>query len=135
MTHLLDTNILIALFKGDEDVRCRLTRLSLPDVAVPSLVLAELSYGAHKSARVEQNLRRIGALRFPVLAFDAEDARCAGEIRAVLSAAGTPIGPYDTLIAGQARARGLTLVTRNRKEFDRVPGLLVEDWLAAAGPR
>jgi tRNA(fMet)-specific endonuclease VapC len=63
-----------------------------------------------------------------VIEFDQEDARQAGEIRATLAAAGTPIGPYDVLIAGQARARSLVLVTRNTGEFSRVGGLHVEDW-------
>jgi tRNA(fMet)-specific endonuclease VapC len=67
-----------------------------------------------------------------VLSFDVEDARHAGAIRAELAAAGTPIGPYDALIAGQARARCLVLVTHNVREFARVPGLQVEDWLAEA---
>ena len=68
------------------------------------------------------------ALQFEVLVFDTEDARSAGEIRALLGAQGTPIGPYDILIAGQAAARGLVLVTRNRREFTRVTGLEVQDW-------
>lgn len=69
-----------------------------------------------------------GGLRFEVVAFDAEDARAAGAVRAALAAAGTPIGPYDALIAGQALARGLVLVTHNPHEFARVEGLRVEDW-------
>jgi tRNA(fMet)-specific endonuclease VapC len=67
-------------------------------------------------------------LQFVVLEFDQEDARQAGEIRAALAAAGTPIGPYDVLIAGQARARSLVLVTHNTGEFSRVSGLNIEDW-------
>jgi tRNA(fMet)-specific endonuclease VapC len=65
-----------------------------------------------------------------VVSFDAEDAQHAGEIRAQLASMGTPIGPYDALIAGQARARQLMLVTHNIREFVRVPGLQVEDWHA-----
>ena len=63
-----------------------------------------------------------------MLEFDEDDARCAGEIRDLLRRAGTPIGPYDTLIAGQALARDLTLVTHNTREFSRVSGLRLEDW-------
>jgi tRNA(fMet)-specific endonuclease VapC len=70
---------------------------------------------------------RVDALRFEVLDFDREDARQAGELRARLAAAGTPIGSYDVLIAGQALARALTL-THNTSEFQRVPGLRIEDW-------
>ena len=92
----------------------------------------ELYYGAFTSQRVDQNVARVDALQFPVLEFDEEDARHAGEVRAHLAVKGTPIGPYDVLIAGQARARKLTLVTHNTTEFQRVPGLKVEDWKAAA---
>ena len=67
----------------------------------------------------------------PILDIDPEDARVAGEIRAELARAGTPIGPYDILIAGQAKARGLTLVTNNTGEFRRVVGLKLDDWTAA----
>ena len=88
----------------------------------------ELYYGAYKSGRPEENLARVEGLAFPVLEFDREDARSAGEVRARLSGAGTPIGPYDVLIAGQALARKLILLTHNRKEFERVPGLRLEDW-------
>jgi tRNA(fMet)-specific endonuclease VapC len=72
----------------------------------------------------------IDALRFAVLAFDKEDARRAGEVRAMLASKGTPIGPYDVLIAGQALARGLVLVTDNTGEFRRVPRLRIENWQA-----
>lgn len=79
-------------------------------------------------AVVEKNVVRVDALQFPVLEFDLEDARQAGQVRAHLASKGTPIGPYDVLIAGQAKARELTLVTHNTSEFKRVPGLKVEDW-------
>ena len=77
-----------------------------------------------------QTLTRIDALRFEVIEFDKEDARQAGEVRAWLAAQGQPIGPYDVLIAGQARARNLTLITHNTNEFGRVPGLRLDDWQA-----
>ena len=70
----------------------------------------------------------VDALQFPVLEFDHEDARQAAARRADLALKGTPIGPYDVLIAEQAKARKLTLVTHNTTEFKRVPGLKVEDW-------
>jgi tRNA(fMet)-specific endonuclease VapC len=99
---------------------------------VSAVVIHELYYGAFKSQRVEKNVARVDALRFSVLEFDEEDARQAGQIRAHLASKGTPIGPYDVLIAGQARARELTLVTHNTSEFQRVPGLKVEDWKGSA---
>ena len=67
-------------------------------------------------------------MQFEALDFDREHARQAGELRPRLAAAGTPIGAYDVLIAGQALARGMTLVTHNTGEFQRVPGLRIEDW-------
>jgi tRNA(fMet)-specific endonuclease VapC len=87
-----------------------------------------LFYGAYKGQRTAENLTRIDAVRFEVLEFDREDAVHSGQLRAELAASGTPIGPYDVLIAGQAIARGLTLITHNLREFQRAPGLQVEDW-------
>jgi len=91
----------------------------------------ELWYGAAKSIQQQRNTERlVDFLTGPIqiLTLDAEDAREAGEIRATLAKAGTPIGPYDVLIAAQARRRGATLVTANAREFARVPGLKTEDW-------
>jgi tRNA(fMet)-specific endonuclease VapC len=68
------------------------------------------------------------ALQFVVIEFDKEDARKAGEVRALLAVQGRPIGPYDVLIAGQAIARNMILITHNMSEFGRVPGLRAEDW-------
>jgi tRNA(fMet)-specific endonuclease VapC len=130
MKYLLDTNAVIAILKGEPSVLTRLRTHLPPDFGLPSIVAHELYYGAFKSQRPAGNLARVEALQFEVVSFDAEDAQHAGEIRARLAAAGTPIGPYDALIAGQARARQLTLVTHNVREFSRVDGLLVEDWQA-----
>jgi tRNA(fMet)-specific endonuclease VapC len=93
-------------------------------------VTHELFYGAFKSRRAAQNVALIDSLQFMVLEFDKEDARGAGEVRALLASRGTPIGPYDMLIAGQAKARNLILVTHNTDEFERVPGLRCDDWQA-----
>lgn len=87
--------------------------------------------GAFKSRRLERNLAIVDGLRFEVVPFDQDDARRAGEIRAVLAAQGTPIGGYDVLIAGQASARGLTLVPRKLRVFTRVDRLQVENWETA----
>lgn len=80
-------------------------------------------------------MARVDALQFSVLEFEEEDARQAGQIRAHLASTGTPLGPYDVLIAGQAKTRELTLVTHNTTEFQRVPGLKLEDWKRSASPR
>jgi len=89
-----------------------------------------LRCGAFKSRHQRHNLDRLDRVHFPVLDFDRDDARQAGLIRAELSARGVPIEPYDVLIAGQAVARDLILVTRNTREFSRVPGLRIADWEA-----
>ncbi len=128
MKYLLDANAVIAMLKGEPTMLERL-RAHLPsDFGLPSIVTHELYYGAYKSQRAAANLARIEALQFEVVPFDAEDAQHAGEIHAQLAAVGTPIGPYDVLIAGQARARNLILVTHNIREFARVAQLTVEDW-------
>ncbi len=128
MKYLLDTNAVIALMKGNEGFLARLKQHRPADFGIPSIVMHELYYGAFKSQRIAENLARIEALRFEVVDFDREDSRCAGEIRAELARAGTVIGPYDALIAGQAQARALTLVSRNLREFQRIPGLKIENW-------
>ena len=108
----------------------RVRERSPSEFGIPSIAAHELYFGAYKSSRVEENLARLEYLRIPVVEFDREDAQEAGQLRALLAAAGTPIGPYDVLIAGQAKARNLILVTRNVREFARVAGLRIEDWEA-----
>jgi tRNA(fMet)-specific endonuclease VapC len=136
MRYLLDTNAIIALLNDTTSPIARRVRRHAPrDFGVSAVVVHELYYGASKSQRVEQNVARVDALQLSVLEFDEEDARQAGQIRAQLASKGTPIGPYDVLIAGQARARELTLVTHNTSEFQRVPGLKVEDWKRQAAQR
>ena len=94
------------------------------------MVAHELYFGAYRSEKMEFNLETLRLLfaDLSILEFDREDARVAGEIRADLRRRGTPIGPYDVLIAGQAKARNLTLVTNNTGEFSRIVGLQIEDW-------
>jgi len=130
----LDTNVVIAAI----NLRPAWIRARLDDelaagtlIGVPVVVLFEMHYGVAKSdrpAKSEAGLRAFLALDVTPLPFEAEDARHAGDIRAHLEGLGTPIGHYDYLVAAQARRHGAALVTRNRREFDRVPGLLVTDW-------
>lgn len=131
--YLLDTNAVISAMKGQQSMVTRIRAQRPQDVFVSSVVLHELYYGAFRSERTEANVDRVDALQFQTLDFDAEDARKAGEIRAQLAASGSPIGPYDVLIAGQALSRGLTLVTGNLREFQRIAALRVEDWESGAG--
>lgn len=132
----LDTNAVIAVL--NERTSPVLARIedaitSGATLAISSIVLFELRYGAAKSARPERNAQRIAdflAGPIEVLPFESADAEEAGDIRAALERAGTPIGPYDVLVAAQARRRDALLVTANEREFARVPRLKFEDWLA-----
>ncbi|MEW6561006.1 MAG: type II toxin-antitoxin system VapC family toxin [Pseudomonadota bacterium] len=129
MLFLLDTNAVIALLNAQGGLVSQRIRQYRPaDIGLPSIVMHELYFGAFRSQRIERDLALVDRLRFEVLPFDQDDARRAGEIRAALAAQGTPIGGYDVLIAGQASARGLTLVSRNVREFARVESLRVENW-------
>ncbi|MBZ9761728.1 type II toxin-antitoxin system VapC family toxin [Mesorhizobium sp. CA8] len=131
ISYVLDTNAVIALIgrKSDQLVR-RVLDSPQGSIGLSSIVVHELYFGAHKSAKVQHNLEtlRLMIADFPILDFDLHDAFVAGEIRAALAAKGTPIGPYDALIAGQAKARELAVITNNTGEFARVEGLRVEDW-------
>ena len=129
MAYLLDTNAVIALLNDTASKTALRARRENPDdVAISAIVMHELYYGAFRSRRAAQNAALIDDLQFVVLDFDTEDARQAGEVRAMLSSKETPIGAYDVLIAGQAVERNLILVTHNTREFGRVPGLRLEDW-------
>lgn len=131
MRYLLDTNAVIALLNDTTSPAARRVRQESPgDVAISAIVAHELYYGAFKSRRAASNIAVIDALQFPVLEFDNEDARQAGQVRARLASADAPIGHYDVLIAGQALSRNLVLVTSNTTEFARVADLQVEDWQA-----
>lgn len=134
MNYLLDTNAVVALLRNKPArVRERYREAEASDdyLAVSSIVLFELWYGAAKSSQVPENTERLRILLsgdLDLLDFDDEDARTAGQVRADLEKIGTPIGAYDLLIAGQALRRGLTVVTANTSEFSRVTGLGWEDW-------
>jgi tRNA(fMet)-specific endonuclease VapC len=132
----LDTNVIIAMInRRTPHIRAQLLQ-TLADgaiVGIPSIVLCEMWYGIKKSARPRENAANLSAflaLDVTPWPFDTQDAEEAGDIRAALERSGTPIGPYDILIAAQARRRAATLVTANAREFARVPGLRTEDWAA-----
>jgi tRNA(fMet)-specific endonuclease VapC len=134
VSYLLDTNAWIALMNARPAiVRGRFDR-AIRDksrIYISSIVRFELWYGIAKSVRIETNTVRLEVLMssaVTALPFDDEDSRVAGSIRAALEAIGKPIGAYDYLIAGQALARQLTLVTANVSEFSRVKGLSWQDW-------
>lgn len=133
MNYLLDTNACIGLINSrPAAVRNRLRQAFErgEGVALSSIVLFVLWYGVSKSQQQERNTERLAVFMSPfdVLHFDDEDARVAGRVRADLEAAGTPIGAYDVLIAGQALRHELTLVTANIDEFRRIANLRWENW-------
>ncbi|NKK70282.1 PIN domain-containing protein [Rhizobium leguminosarum bv. viciae] len=131
ITHLIDTNAVIALIGRKSDMLlARVMDSDEGSIGLSTVVMHELYYGAYKSAKISYNLEtlRLFMADFPPVGFEREDALASGEIRAALAAKGTPVGPYDVLIAAQARSRDLVLVTNNVGEFRRVDGLRVEDW-------
>jgi tRNA(fMet)-specific endonuclease VapC len=131
LKYLLDTNILIYVIKNRPAAARERFSHHHGQMCMSSVTLMELVYGAEKSAAPGRNLREVEGLaaRLDVLPFDPAAATHAGRIRAELARAATPIGPYDQMIAGHARSLGLTLVTNNLREFERVPGLLLENWV------
>lgn len=130
--YVLDTNACIALLnKTSPTLLARVCRHNPEAIGLPAPVAYELYYGAFKSRYAERNLKLLDKIGFEIVPFDAGDARVAGAIRSRLEAVGRPIGPYDLLIAGQACARQLVLVTANTREFLRVEGLDCEDWSIA----
>jgi tRNA(fMet)-specific endonuclease VapC len=131
LTYLLDTNTCIRYLNGRApSIQQRLNTVATVDVAVCSVVKAELFYGAMRSRDPQKTLAGQQAFPHPYISLPFDDlaAMAFGRIRADLAAAGTPIGSYDLQIAAIALANGLTLVTHNTREFSRVNGLLIEDW-------
>jgi tRNA(fMet)-specific endonuclease VapC len=131
MIYLLDTNVCIHLLNEKQPrILQRLKKHSPADIAICSVVKAELLYGARRSQRVEANLQLLTAFFAPLqsLSFDDTCAEHYGQIHADLLSQGKPIGPNDTFIAAIARAHNATLITHNTGEFSRVAGLQIEDW-------
>lgn len=130
---LLGTNAIFTLVTaGSAALLRRVEALATGALSASSVVAHELFLGAYRSRKVAFNLETLRLLFADVgiLDLDREDARAAGEIRAELARQGRPIGPYDVLIADQAKARGLTLLANDTVEFTRAVGLRVEDWTA-----
>jgi tRNA(fMet)-specific endonuclease VapC len=127
---VLDTNTLIYFFKGQGRVAEHLLGVSPREIGIPAVVLYELELGIARSSQPRKRRSQLDAMlsAVSVLPFDGEAARHAAELRATLDAAGKPIGPMDTLIAGTAIAAHGLLVTRNTGEFSRVKGLRLADW-------
>ena len=128
---MLDTNIIIYIMKNRPKQVKKQFKQHKGQICISSVTLGELVFGAEHSQQVERNLADIESMitRLEVLPFDNKAAYHFGQIRAALYSIGQPIGPYDMMIAGQARAVALILVTNNVKEFERVPGLQIENWM------
>lgn len=131
-TYLLDTNVCVEFLRQrNANVVRRITASKPGELRVCSIVLAELYYGAHKSDKPAANVELLGRFlsQFVSLPVDDHVGIVAGQLRADLDRAGTPIGPNDLLIAAVGLVHGLTVVTHNLGEFTRVPNLVVESWL------
>lgn len=131
MTYMLDTNICIYVMKNRPEKVLERFRKELDNgICISSITLAELEYGMKHSSNPVKNEQSLLKFLLPlsILPFGPTAASAYGEIRAYLQRRGTPIGPLDMLIAGHARAEGAVLVTNNVREFERVPGLAVENW-------
>ncbi len=131
MKYLLDTNICIHIIKHNPPIaQERFAKERPGDIAISSVSIAELYYGAEKSSQVDRNIISIQKFLQPLVAlqFNEDDAVSYGKVRVELERKGTPIGAMDLLIAAQALSRGLTLVTNNVREFQRVGSLSIENW-------
>lgn len=132
LRHMLDTDLCIRLLRDrPQGLRPRFNA-EAETLCISTITLAELLHGAEKSARPIENRREVEGFagRLATLPFDESAAAHAGNITAELGRKGMLIGPYDLLIAGHARSRGLIVITGNLREFLRVDGLRAEDWLA-----
>ena len=134
LKYLLDTNIVIYVIKRRPMEVMGMFNANAGRMAISAITLSELFHGAEKSAKVQQNLSVIEEFSsmLEVLPYTAKASQHYGAIRSELEKAGRPIGVNDLHIAAHARSEGLTLVTNNLGEFERVPGLLLENWVSAS---
>ena len=132
MKLMLDTKTCIALIKRKlPQVLQKLNEYQVGDICISSITLAELRYGVAKSQHQEKNQSALNEFILPleVVAFDEATTECYGKVRAALEKQGTPIGPLDTMIGAHALCLDVILVTNNTREFNRVNGLKVVDWI------
>jgi tRNA(fMet)-specific endonuclease VapC len=130
--YILDTSVCVEILRGRADNAVnRIRECADDEIGISIITLAELQYGTARSNRPEHHAEVVIDFVTPlvVLPFDAEAAKVYGEVRAALERAGTPIGPLDTLIASHAISVNAAIVTNNVREFQRVAGLHVENWL------
>jgi len=136
LKYMLDTNIVIYTMKNRPQEVRKFFNKHQGQMCISAVTLGELVFGAEHSQQVERNLADIEMMsaRLEILPFDSGPSYHFGQIRAQLYKIGQPIGPYDMMIAGHARSAGLILVTNNLKEFKRVPGLRLADWIMGPCP-
>jgi tRNA(fMet)-specific endonuclease VapC len=128
--YILDTNTLIYFFKGMGKVHHTLLKTPPSEIGIPTIVLYEIEVGIAKSNSPQKRIQQLTSLTtlINIISFDEKEAKTAAIIRTDLEKIGTPIGPYDILIAATALSHNDTLVTHNTKEFERIPNLKLEDW-------
>ena len=132
MNYYLDTNICIYFLKGKyPSILTKMLSLNPDDIKIPAIVKAELLHGAEKSIKRDENKNKIASflLPFEIVPFDDESAVYYAKIKAALEQTGMLIGPNDLLIAATSLAKNTILVTNNVKEFSRVAGLSLENWI------
>lgn len=131
MRYLLDTSTVSRFVQRDAGVLARLARESPANIAISAVTRLEIEYGLRANPARERTIGKVVRAFCEVLdtlVFDTACADCGAEIRAALRVRGTPIGPFDLLIGATALRHGLTIVTNNVREFERIDGLRVEDW-------
>lgn len=130
LTHLLDSDVVINALRGPGPVLAERLRQADGRIGISAISVTELTYGALRAERRDDALDAVEGFLDSVVMLEIDErvGRVAGAIRSELAGRGTPIGPYDVLIAAQARADGLVLATGNVREFKRVKGLIVENW-------
>ena len=131
MIYFLDTCICVHILNGNTKCMDKVEEKGIDSVFLPSVVVAELFYGAYKSAKREQNLRKIRGFvhLFKIEGFNNDAVEVYGEIRAILERKGNAIGANDFFISAIAKAHNAILVTNNTRKFSRIPGLTIEDWI------
>ena len=132
MKYLIDTNICIYIMNNHPpEVLEKFKHIGVGEVGISSISVSELHYGACKSKKIEQNIKRLEEFLFPfdILTYDENASREYGKVRSQLEKKGQIIGPLDMLIAAHAISRELTIITNNTKEFRRIRSLKVENWV------
>lgn len=131
MRYFLDTNTIIYAIKGSfKQVEDHFRSVPMESIVIPSVVVAEIEYGAYKSSNYKKTIEKYNEFirHFDIIGFNEDASRVYGKIRSDLEKLGSPIGPNDLIIASIVIAENGTLITHNTKEFSRIKDLKIEDW-------